>query len=970
MTRLFAHLLAISLIPLIASCGGGGSPAEPRVMRVEIEQTGLLMTASGQSRALTARAFDEQGQEMAVPITWTSSTPDQVFVDTTSGVVTAQTANGSAQIVAVAKGRESAPLLAVVTPLGPDVVPVDDAQVVRGAQDSDPLAVSSPNNTYNVILDGTRIPIVGERLVATGSHAIAGEVVAVESVPEGSLVTLRLVPLSELMPQLDLDLEMDLSEAAIELTPEIAQRYTMERDGGRVILTPIPLSAKVSTTDAGARSALTASAQAVPSKVATPAGTFAFDRGCTVAVDGGTDNSLPITFDVSPTFDVAINPSLDLQIIDGAHRHVIVRAAPRIVLDAELRTTLAFQGKVECKAELFRIRLPVGGALSFVLGGLIPVGFGAELAGQVTVGNVKMGYRSTTTGTLTAGLDCSADCEVIADVSVSNQSEPRLTPPAGEFGDNLKFKPALFGFAFAEVVFGNPFIRSLQFNALVGKFGAKFEGDFASIDTQIADPAYASTYGIAVACELGPDLDLTSAVQLLFGSATFIPKKFECGFGPFTQLPKLTSAVASRTLWEEGDEVEVEVRFDPTSLDFIPGIGPENLSLVQLIRRDASGRAAVIASATESSANPGVVTLRFLSGATPNGALLAGTSDELFIAYFTALLPISGLRIEAGKVTGNKSPVANPDSVSVAANSGRTLIPVLANDSDPEGGVLRVESATPAANGGVFVSPNGAAVEYQPNPGFLGDDSFQYTVSDGSGGTTTANVSVIVVSSSGRIAFGGASVRANGGATACENETDDACRLSQPPNGAQFSETVFIASDVNSGGAGGSQSASGAASVEDGEQAAAVTGNASASASAQGNVRTFTASCDAFGEVSEEFVQADKSEARSGSLTSFSFDLPAGSSFSVTLSGVSTTSSDPAYVNTATVQVSFNSDAQDGYFFEQSAAGVTRDSGPTSGTAEGEASFSLICNTFPVNSVNAGQVRSRAAATLTLMAPP
>lgn len=750
MTRLFAHLLAIGLIPMLASCGGGGgSSAEPRVMRVEIEQTGLLMTASGQSRTLTARAFDEQGQEMAVPITWSSTAPDAVFVGQDTGVVMAQTANGSAQIVAVARGRESAPLLAVVTPLGPDVVPVDDAQVVRGAQDSNPLAEPNPTNTYTVILDATRTPIVGERLVATGSQAIAGEVVAVESVAEGSLVTLRLVPLSELMPQLDLDLEMDLSEAAIELAPDIAQRYTMLRDGGRVILTPLPVVVQEAATK-------TVAARAIQSKLATPAGTFAFDRGCTVAVDGGADNSLPITFDVAPDFDVTVNPSLDLKMIDGEFQHVIVRAAPVIVLDAELRTTLAFQGKVECRAELFRIRVPLlGGPFSLVAGGLIPVGFGVELAAQLPVANVKMGTRSTTNATFAAGVDCAADCEIIADLSISNQSDPRLTPPESELANGLKLQTSLFGFAFAEAVFGNPFIRSLQFNALVGKFGAKFASDFASIDTQIADPAYASTYGIALGCELGPDLDLNSAVQLLFGSATFIPKKLECGKAPldgerfktFTQLPKLTSAVASRTAWEDGDEVEVEVRFDPASLDFLPGIGPENLSTVQLIRRDASGRAAVIASANESSNNPGAVTLRFLSGATPNGALRAGNSDELFIAYFTNLLPISGLRIEAGGVGNNRPPVAQPDRFEQVPQSSSFDYSVLINDTDPDGDALRVESVEAVTHGTAELSPEGSGVRYTAPSDFTGTTSLTYTVVDARGATAQARVEFVIVES-------------------------------------------------------------------------------------------------------------------------------------------------------------------------------------------------------------------------------
>lgn len=880
MNAFLTRWFAVCLIPLLVSCGGGGNGAAAvpaaQVMRVEIEQTGLLMTAAGETRVLTARAFDAQGLELAVALTWSSTAPGAIFVDAASGQVVAGVANGSAQITASAQGRVSAPLLAVVTPLAAGVRPIADAEVVRAAQAADPLAEPDPANAYTVILDTATPVAVGERLVSTGSQAVVGEVLAVEPATPGQQVTLRLVPLSELLPALDLDLDLDLSEAPIELNPDIAERYTMIRDRGRVQLTPRPGLAPTAAGKVAASGFAPATARRAA--VARPAGTFAFDRGCEVAIDGGADGSLPITFDVAPTFDIAINPSLEVLMDDGNLQGMIVRAAPRIVLDAELRTTLAFQGKVECKAELFRIRLPIGGAFSFVLGGLIPVGFGAELAGQVTVGNVTMGYRSTTTGTLTAGLDCSADCEVLADVSISNVSEPRLTPPNGDFGDNLRFKPALFGFAFAEVVFGNPFLRSLQFNGLVGKFGAKFEGDFASIDTQIADPAYASTYGIAVACELGPDLDLNRAVELLFGSATFIPKKFECGFPPFTQLPRLSSATSNLQSWVDGDEVLIDVRFDPASLDFIPGVGLENLSTVNLIRLDSSGRAAVVASATESSANPGAVRLRFLAGETPNGVFRAGNVDELFVTYITSLLPLSSLRLEAGKVTASPPP--------------------------------------------------------------------------------------------GRIGFGGASVNASGGATACKNESDEACRLGEPPNTESFVETSFIASDRDSGGAGGSQAVSRSANVEDGDQAAEIRASASASASGAGNVRTFTASCNSFAEVTEERVQADKSDATGGSSVSFSLDLPPGSSFSIALSGVTTTASDPAYASAATVQVRFRSDAEDSYRFERSAAGVLSSGSASSGIAEGEASFGLNCSTFPVNRLNAGQLRSQATATLTVTAPP
>jgi outer membrane protein OmpA-like peptidoglycan-associated protein len=90
----------------------------------------------------------------------------------------------------------------------------------------------------------------------------------------------------------------------------------------------------------------------------------------------------------------------------------------------------------------------------------------------------------------------------------------------------------------------------------------------------------------------------------------------------------------------------------------------------------------------------------------------------------------------------NRAPVAVNDTASVRRNAGATLIPVLANDSDPDADTLTVTSLTTPANGSVTNSGNG--VLYTPRTGFVGTDTFSYTVSDGKGGTATATVTVTV----------------------------------------------------------------------------------------------------------------------------------------------------------------------------------------------------------------------------------
>ncbi|MCK5827874.1 tandem-95 repeat protein, partial [Candidatus Bipolaricaulota bacterium] len=89
----------------------------------------------------------------------------------------------------------------------------------------------------------------------------------------------------------------------------------------------------------------------------------------------------------------------------------------------------------------------------------------------------------------------------------------------------------------------------------------------------------------------------------------------------------------------------------------------------------------------------------------------------------------------------NDSPIAQGDSSSTGEGAPVT-INVLANDSDPDGDILTIQSVTQPASGSV--ANNGTNVIYTPDPRFDGIDSFTYIVSDGNGGTATATVTVAV----------------------------------------------------------------------------------------------------------------------------------------------------------------------------------------------------------------------------------
>ena len=98
----------------------------------------------------------------------------------------------------------------------------------------------------------------------------------------------------------------------------------------------------------------------------------------------------------------------------------------------------------------------------------------------------------------------------------------------------------------------------------------------------------------------------------------------------------------------------------------------------------------------------------------------------------------------------NLVPVAKDD---IADTNEHTpvVIDVLDNDYDPDvGDSLAVDSVTQGANGDVDIIDD-QHVQYRPDEGFNGIDSFTYTVSDGKGGIDTATVTVTVHETSARI---------------------------------------------------------------------------------------------------------------------------------------------------------------------------------------------------------------------------
>ena len=94
---------------------------------------------------------------------------------------------------------------------------------------------------------------------------------------------------------------------------------------------------------------------------------------------------------------------------------------------------------------------------------------------------------------------------------------------------------------------------------------------------------------------------------------------------------------------------------------------------------------------------------------------------------------------------GNAPPTAFDDNVFVARNSTGNIFNVLSNDSDPENGLLTIQSASAGSRGGTTqVVQNGSRVQYTPPTNVSGTETFTYVVRDAAGNSDSATVTVTI----------------------------------------------------------------------------------------------------------------------------------------------------------------------------------------------------------------------------------
>ena len=140
---------------------------------------------------------------------------------------------------------------------------------------------------------------------------------------------------------------------------------------------------------------------------------------------------------------------------------------------------------------------------------------------------------------------------------------------------------------------------------------------------------------------------------------------------------------------------------------------------------------------------------------TPNANFL-GTDTFFYDAFNTASNSAGGaVSIVVGALPPpppppppppvNHAPVASNDSYTTAQNTALTVAGpgILGNDTDSDGNSILVGKADTASHGTVSVQPGGSFV-YTPDAGYIGTDSFDYFITDGSLASNSATVFINV----------------------------------------------------------------------------------------------------------------------------------------------------------------------------------------------------------------------------------
>lgn len=538
----FTRAAALALAIGVAACGGDG-PTDPpggggNGTTLEIAPSALLFAAPGDQQQLTAYAVDEDGNRSAVTATFESSNPATVAV-TTDGLATGGPGLGSSHIVARSGDLVSAPLLALRATPAPGALLVADDDIRGEIEPVDPAAPYEPGWRYRIRLRGVT-PSVGQIVLASGGASVGGRVVSVAGGGDDVQVVLELVPIGEMFAELEINERLPLEHAPLSLPAAKLHGLRLERtqSGGIRLRAP---GGGVRFTAGPARRVLGAAVEQE------------FDLGsftCKAEVPPGF--VFPLTLDVA---SVELNPSLalDLVITSAALQRLVVRGSIAPRLNANPLVTAALEAKAECKDEIAVVILPIGGPLSLILGGQVPLGVGFEIGTKATFGQLGFDLFLESSIATEFGIECLGTCSVVGTIE-SGDPDGYFKPVIPEVSSDLRFELGASVFGWGELAIGNRYLEALRFKTVELKAGLEQKMELATMAAQADDPAYASSFSLkpVVEAKAAANLDpIANLLRINLATFTFAPE-----LPTLAQSPRGTFTIEPATV-EAGDDTEL-----------------------------------------------------------------------------------------------------------------------------------------------------------------------------------------------------------------------------------------------------------------------------------------------------------------------------------------------------------------------------------------------------------------------------
>lgn len=556
-------LAPLAVLAALAGCGGGteapaASPAtaDPVVdvpvptpaasapvaaapgpaVRLEIVPPGGLITTTTERRAVSLRALDANGAEVAVPTgaSIVSSNSGYPMTRTASGGFELQASliGSSTMVSAAVSGTTlaSPPVLFYSAQVATGALLVADAQVVVEPAPVDAAASRGLGMRYRTTLSSVGLPAPGSLMVGAGAQPIAGKVVSAVPNPlsaSNTDVVLELVPLHVLFSDLNVGAAYSQAEMTrmMVLAPGRKQIASAER------LRRLSVPGAACKGDAPALGVLTGELEA------------------------------------------KVDPHLRFEMLFKIANHVpekmYFRATGSLDVSGKAVVNLgaSVTGGVTCKATLGYIPIPITGPLSPFIAPVIPLDAKFELAAQVSVNAFSFAAEFKQSAELDFGFIYDATFEPARFEAYRRLqfTDPELTRSVTfPTQASLRVKAAAFLGLSSGMALGGVLGRLEVIEVYAGpEFELKFGGSYDVAN----DTVYASEYELKGKAGIGPG----EHVQAFFEKVLLSPKAIDLS----AKLEKSIARSAApmrlgidRETFVAGERLAFTINLDPSTVEF------------------------------------------------------------------------------------------------------------------------------------------------------------------------------------------------------------------------------------------------------------------------------------------------------------------------------------------------------------------------------------------------------------------